>query len=89
MDDLLKSYKIVGYNRSLKIHFLDSYLDLFPPNLGSVREENGERFHHDISDMEKRHYDKWVPSMLVDYCWSLKRDADNIIVLLYECLLNT
>jgi len=30
LQDLLTSYKAMGCNRSLKIHFLDSHLDIFP-----------------------------------------------------------
>jgi hypothetical protein len=30
LQDLLTSYKAVGYNMGLKIHFLESYLDFSP-----------------------------------------------------------
>lgn len=74
ISDLLKAYKALGCNMSLKIHFLDSHLDFFPENLGAVSDEHGERFHQDISNMEKRYRGKSSPSMLADYCWTLKRD---------------
>ena len=32
-------------------------------------------FHQDISSMEKRYQGKWNCAMLVDYCWTLARDA--------------
>ena len=38
---------------SLKMHFLHSHLDFFPSNLGEVSDEQGERFHQDISIKEK------------------------------------
>jgi hypothetical protein len=63
---------------SLKVHFLDSHLDFFPENLGVVSDEHGERFHQDISNMEKRYQGKWSPSMLADYCWILKRDVPQV-----------
>ncbi|UYV63053.1 hypothetical protein LAZ67_2002987 [Cordylochernes scorpioides] len=75
VDDLLLSYKALGCNMSLKIHFLHSHLDFFPDNLGAVNGEHGERFHQDISSMEKRYQGKWSPGMLADYCWILKRDV--------------
>jgi hypothetical protein len=50
---LLKSCHTLGCTRSLKIHFLDSHLDFFPMNLGSVSDEHGERFHKDIQTFEK------------------------------------
>ncbi|UYV66246.1 hypothetical protein LAZ67_4000972 [Cordylochernes scorpioides] len=51
VNDLLLSYKALGCNMSLKIHFLHSHLDFFPDNLGAVSDEHGERFHQDISGM--------------------------------------
>ena len=42
---LLKSYEDMGCRMSLKIHFLHSHLNFFPPNLGTVSDEPGERFH--------------------------------------------
>ena len=46
---LLKSYEDMGCWMSLKIHFLHSHLNFFPPNLGAVSDEHGERFHQDIT----------------------------------------
>jgi hypothetical protein len=60
---------------SLKVHLLDSHLDFLPENLGAVSDEHGERFDHDIYNMEKRYQGKWSLSMLADYCWTLKRDV--------------
>jgi hypothetical protein len=45
---LLTSYKTMGWNMSLKIHLLESQLDIFPENLGEVSEEHGEKFHQAI-----------------------------------------
>jgi hypothetical protein len=71
--ELLNSYKDVGCNMSLKIHFLDSHLDFFPENLSAVSDEHRERFHQDISAMKKRYQGQWSARMLADYCWMLKR----------------
>jgi hypothetical protein len=38
---------------SLKGNFLFSHLNLFPKNLGAVREEQGERLDQDIKQMER------------------------------------
>jgi len=76
VEDLLTSYKAMGCNMSLKIHFLESYLVFFSPeNLGEVNDEDGERFNKDIMAMEKRYQGKWNSSMLADSCWRLKRDV--------------
>jgi len=58
---------------SLKIHFLHSHLNFFPEKCGAVNDEPRERFHQDISSMEKRYQGKWNWAMLADYCWALAR----------------
>jgi hypothetical protein len=75
VENMLQKYQKLGCNMSLKIHFLHSHLDYFPENLGSVSEEQGERFHQDIKEMEKRYQGYWNVSMMADYCWSLKRET--------------
>ena len=78
VDNLLNSYEKLGCNMSLKIHFLHSHLDFFPPNCGAVSDEHGERFHQDVATMERRYKGKWSPSLLADYCWTLLRDTSDI-----------
>ncbi|GFX75567.1 uncharacterized protein TNCV_4714741 [Trichonephila clavipes] len=72
--ELLQNYKILGCNMSVKVHFLHSHLDYFPENLGAVSEEQGERFHQDIKEMERRYQGRWNVNMIADYCWILKRE---------------
>ena len=72
--NMLNKYKKLGCRMSLKVHFLDSHLDYFPENLGAVSEEQGERFHQDIKEMERRYQGRWNVNMIADYCWMLKRD---------------
>ena len=72
--NLLTAYEVLGCRMSLKLHFIHSHLNFFPANLGDVSDEMGERFHQDISGMEKRYQGKWSVSMLSDYCWTLLRD---------------
>jgi len=57
------------------MHFLHSHLDFFRENCGAVSDEYGERFHQDISLMEKRYEGKWNCAILTDYCWTLARDV--------------
>ena len=75
VSNLLKAYSRVGCNMSLKIHFLDFHLDFFPPNCGEVSNEHRERFHQDISSMEKRYQGKLSPSIIADFYWMTTRDA--------------
>jgi hypothetical protein len=60
---------------SAKVHFIDSHLDVFSENLRTVSNVHGERFHQDISIMERRYPGKWSPSILADYCWTPRRDV--------------
>lgn len=69
---MLEKFKALGCNMSLKVHFLHAHLDQFPENLGDVSEEQGERFHQDIKEMERRYQGRWNVSMLADYCWMLQ-----------------
>ena len=74
IEKLLKSYEDMECRMSLKIHFLDSHLNFFPPTLGTVSDEHGERFHQDITKMESNYQGKWNPGMMEDFCWMLLRD---------------
>ena len=74
IEKLLKSYEDMGCRMSLKIHFFHSELNFFPPNLGAVSDEHGERFHQDITKMESNYQGKWNPVMMGDFCWMLLRD---------------
>ena len=69
---LLTSYKAMGCNMSVKIHFLESHFGFSQENLGEVSDEHGAKFHRDIMTMEKWYQGKWTSSMLADYCWILK-----------------
>jgi len=64
---MLDKYKALGCNMSLKLHFLHSHLDHFPENLGDVSEEQGERFHQGMKEMERRYQGRWGKAMLADY----------------------
>ena len=59
---------------SIKLHFLHGHLARFPQNLSDVSDEQGERFHQDISYMEVCYQRRWNATVLADYCWSIKRD---------------
>ena len=55
VDELMENFRQLGARMSLKRHFLRSHLDYFPENCGDFSEEQGERFHQDISVMEERY----------------------------------
>ena len=78
VDKMLNSFKTLGCNMSIKMHYLHSHLDRFPQNLGDFSKEQGERFHQDIKVMKERYQGRWDINMMADYCWGLKRDCSNI-----------
>ena len=72
--NMLGKFKLLGCNMSLKLYFLASHLENFPPNLGAVSEEQAERFHQDLKDVERRYQGRWDVNIMADYCWSIARD---------------
>ena len=50
---------------SLAIHFLNSHLDLFFPNLNMGK----------VSAMEERYARKSSQNMLADYCWNVTEEV--------------
>jgi hypothetical protein len=75
VQELISSNGAAGYNVSLKLHILHSYLDLFLENTGIVSDEGGESSHQDIFKIEKRYSGKWSRNTSADYCWSLIRET--------------
>jgi hypothetical protein len=55
----------------LKNSFFEFALGFFPENLGAVSEEQGEHFHQDIKEMERRYQGQWNVNMMCDYYWTL------------------
>jgi hypothetical protein len=53
--NMLEKFKVLGCLMNLKINFLHSHLDFFPKHLGAVSEEQGELFHQDIKEMDRRY----------------------------------
>ena len=51
---MVQKFKKLGCLMNLKLHFLDSHIDEFPPVLGDYSEEQGERFHQDMKEFERR-----------------------------------
>lgn len=72
---MLNAFKEQGCNMSLKVHFLYSHVNYFPENLGAYSEEQGERFHQDIKDAERRYQGRWNTNMMADFCWLLLRET--------------
>ncbi|XP_051168324.1 uncharacterized protein LOC127286076 [Leptopilina boulardi] len=74
VSDMIKTFGKLGCLMSIKLHYLDSHRDQFPENLGDYSEEQGERFHQDLKEFERRYQGRWDVNMMADYSWMLKRD---------------
>ena len=75
VSNLIESYEEMGCRMSFKIHFLRSHLDFFPENIGAVSDEQGERFHKGINNMETRYQGFWNEDVMADHCCILYRDT--------------
>ena len=64
--ELLESFRAFGARMSVKIHFLSLHLDYFPGNCGDYSEEEGERFHQNLRQIEERCQGYWGVNMLAD-----------------------
>jgi len=75
VENMVENFKNLGCLMNFKLHFLDSHLDNFPQNLGDFSEKQGERFHQDMKEFERRWQGNWGVNMMADYCWMLKRET--------------
>ena len=76
VQDLIKNYSKMGCRMSLKVHILDAHLDKFKENMGAYSEEQGERFHQDILDFERRYQGQYNENMMGDYVWGLLQESN-------------
>lgn len=76
VNKFLKSFEKLNIKETVKIHFLSAHLDYFPQNCGKLSDEQGERFHQELSRIEKRYQGRWNKTMLADYIWLIKRETD-------------
>lgn len=53
---MLDCYHKMGSNMSLKLHFLLSHVRFSPENMGTVSDEQSERFHDVAADTSETHY---------------------------------
>ena len=74
VNNMLIAFRNLGCNMSVKMHYLFSHMDRFPENLGSMRDEQGERFHQNLKEMEIRYQGRWDAVMMADYCCNLNRN---------------
>lgn len=66
---MMAAFKTHGTRMSLKMHLIDSHLDVFPPNLGDVSDQHGERCHQDMARVEKCYQGRFGPNFCGEYLW--------------------
>ena len=76
MQDLIKAFNAMGCRMSLKLHMLDAHLEKFKDNMGDYSEEQGERSHQDVKEVERRYQGHYDERTMGYYIWSLVRECD-------------
>lgn len=76
VENMLKTFRNMGWNMSSKLHILHSHLDVFTSKIGYVIDEHDECFYQDFFTVEKHYQGKWSQTLLVGYCWQLKRETE-------------
>jgi hypothetical protein len=65
---ILEKVFALGCNMSLKLNFLRSDRHYFLENLGALRQEQEERIHQDVKEMERKYHGRWDVSVMGDCC---------------------
>lgn len=63
----VNNFKKINWHMQLNLRYLHFYIIFFADNMGAIRNEHGERFHHRISAMKCRCRSQWNAVMLADY----------------------
>lgn len=71
---MLDSFKVIGVNMSLKVHFMHHHQDQFDAQLPSESDEHGERFHQVSAQLEHWYSGKRLNALLGDLCWNLQNE---------------
>lgn len=74
--NMMKAFEQLEINITIKMHCLICHIDRFKQNNGSYSDEQGERFHQEIMEIEKHYKGKEMTNGLARYCWSLIRETN-------------
>lgn len=75
VQEMLDGFDALNVNMSLKIHFMNSHLDIFARQLPTESDEQGERFHQVCKPLEVNYKGKSMLSLVSDLCWTLTDDG--------------
>ena len=76
VSDFIRVFEKQGIKETVKLHFLRSHLYYFRDNCGMFSDEQGERFHQEVTAIEKRYRGHCDKAMLADYVWGLKHETN-------------
>ena len=76
VQEMKNSFCAMRCRMSLKLHMLDAHLDKFKDNMGNYSEEQGERFHQDVKEVERRYQGHYNEKMMGDHIWGLVRECE-------------
>ncbi|KYN17580.1 hypothetical protein ALC57_10132 [Trachymyrmex cornetzi] len=82
--NMISNFRRLGCLMNLKLHFLDSHISYFPENLGDYSEEQGERFHQDLKEIERRWQGKWDVNMMAETTVGSYREIPKMTVVQRE-----
>lgn len=75
VQQMLNAFKAIGTHMSLKIHFMNSHMDVFQRQMPTESDEQGERFHQVCKPFETNYKGKQIHALIADLCWSLTDDG--------------
>jgi len=53
----------------ITVHYFCNHLDYFPSKLRDISEEQGEKYHQDISIKEGRYQERWYSTVFPNLFW--------------------
>lgn len=65
---------------NVKVRILHFNLQFFPENLGHYSEEQGEHFHQDLKENERKYQGVLGINIMADYLWTLKRETTKLVL---------
>lgn len=66
---LIEAFRAMRCRMSLKRRMLDTYLEKFKENMGAYSENQGERFHQDVKEIEHRYQSHCNKKIMGDNIW--------------------
>ncbi|GBN19258.1 hypothetical protein AVEN_169971-1 [Araneus ventricosus] len=62
---------------NLKFYFLQFVIECYPETLRAYSEDQSEKFHQDLRNIEGLYRGRWDVNILADCCWMLRRETED------------